>query len=168
MHPGWALLPVAFGLSGCSLALDFSPKAIPVDAAIDAVYTQPECDYKEANNLAAMAAVITPADVGPAAICPAGDHDFYRFTVPDANDVVTIKLSFDDRGGLGDLDLRLYDATGATVLAQSRGFGDGELITCPGAAPCPQLAAGDYLFEVFGATDAVVNRYDLLLTVAPP
>jgi hypothetical protein len=110
---------------------------------------------------------VTTADVGPAGICPAKDRDYYKFTVTDPTSVVTIKLAFLDRGGTGDLDLRLYDATGATMLAESAGFGDGEQIMCPGPNPCGQLAPGDYLFEVFGATDSVTNRYDLSLTISP-
>ncbi len=154
-------------LGGCSLILDFSDKAIPKDAMVDAPYTQAECDYKEPNDSAATAAMITPADTGPAAICAATpeDHDFYRFTVPANTTTVTIKISFTNRPS-GDLDLRLFDKTGSSLLAQSRGFGNDETITCPGASPpCNALAADDYVFEVFPAVMGAVNDYTIALTV---
>jgi len=152
--------------AGCSYLLDFSAQAIPKDAQADAPYTQAECDYKEPNDSVASAAVITPADTGPAAICAqAGeDHDFYRFTVP-ATTTVEIRLQYTYRR-TGDLDLRLLDGTGAKVLAESRGFGDAELITCPGSAPaCAALAAGDYVIEVFPAETGNVNAYTLSLAL---
>lgn len=158
-------------LAGCSLVLDFSEGAVPIDAAIDAPYSQEECDYKEPNNTIDTAQVITPADVGPAAICSApgspDDRDFYRFTVPPATAKVTVQISFQNRP-TGDLDLRITDVTGATTFGQSRGFGDVEMVTCPGVSPsCAQLAEGDYVFEVFPAIAGAVNRYDIALTITP-
>src|SRR5687767_7613737 len=83
-------------LGGCSLLLDFGPGAIPVDATADGPYTQAECDYKEPNDAVAMASAITPADVGPAAICAGAteDRDFYKFTVPPSTARVTIRVTF--------------------------------------------------------------------------
>jgi len=157
------LLPVA----GCSYLLDFSDQAIPRDAAPDAPYVQAECDYKEPNDSAATAALITAADTGPAAICAASgseDHDFYRFTVPARTARVEVKITYDYRP-TGDLDLRLYGRTGNPV-AESRGFGDTELISCPGAAPaCPALPADDYVFEVFPAVTGAVNAYTFALAI---
>src|ERR1043165_8301401 len=146
--------------AGCSFLLDFSDHAIPGDAQADAPYTQAECDYGEPNDTAATAAPIAPSDLGPAAICAGAveDHDFYRFTVPAMTAVVSIRLSTMNRPG-GDLDLRLYSPGNPTPIARSTGFGDDELITCPSAAPmCPQLAAGDYVFEVYPALSGAVNR----------
>ena len=56
-------VPLAFAalLPGCSLILDFSDSAVPADAAIDAVYTQAECDYKEPNDSVADAQKIVHA-----------------------------------------------------------------------------------------------------------
>jgi hypothetical protein len=156
-------------LASCSLILDFSDSEIPKDAAIDAPYTQAECDYKEPNDSLDTAVAITPADVGPAAICAATpeDHDFYRFTVPANTTSVTVKISF-MTSPTGDLDLRLYDGTTHVVLSQSRGFGNDETITCPAASPaCAMLAAGDYIFEVFPAVNGAVNAYDIALTITP-
>jgi len=158
------LLPAA----GCSLILDFSDKAIPKDARPDAPYTQAECDYKEPNDTAATAAAITPADTGPAAICAGAvdDHDFYKITVPAATTKVEIRISYMYLNG--DIDLRLDDKAGATVIAQSRGFGNEEVIVCPGASPmCPALAAGDYVFEVFPAVAGSVNAYTIAFALTP-
>jgi hypothetical protein len=159
------LLPAA----GCSWLLDFSDKAILRDAQTDAPYTQAECDYKEPNDSAATAAVITAADTGPAAICAgdAEDHDFYKFTVPAGTTKVELRVDYTYRM-TGDIDLRLFDKTGATVLAQSNEFSNQELIVCPGAAPaCPALGAGDYVFEVFPAIPGAVNDYTFALTFTP-
>lgn len=164
---GAIALLLSLALSGCSLILDFSPGAIPVDAGKEAVYTQEECEYREPNDSPAEAAALAPGDVGPAAICAAdpADRDFYRFTVPPSTASVAVKIMF--LAADGDLELRLTDASGAMMLGQSRGFGDQEAITCPGQSPaCPALGAGDYLFEVFAATGAV-NRYDLALAITP-
>ncbi|MBA3457086.1 MAG: PPC domain-containing protein [Deltaproteobacteria bacterium] len=160
---------VALGpAAGCSLALDFSDDAIPIDAQPDAPYTDEQCAYMEPNNSSAEAVAITPADTGPAAICDEApeDHDFYKFTVPAATASVTVKINFTNRAG-GDLDLKVLDAAGV-MLAQSRGFLDGETIVCPGLAPrCDALPPGDYLFEVFPALVGAVNSYDISLMIAP-
>jgi hypothetical protein len=160
------LASLAALLPACSLILDFSDGAAPADAAIDAVYTQAECDYKEPNDTIGTAAPITTSDTGPAAICARApgepeDRDFYKFTVAGSS-VVTLSITFTNRPG-GDLDLKLYDAT-STVIAQSRGFSDGEALTCPGAAPaCPALADGDYVFEVLPGVMGAVNNYTFAL-----
>jgi len=164
-----ALLGLALLHAGCSLVLDFSPSAVPVDAELDAPYVQAECDYKEPNDTVETAAVLTPADVGPAAICGGAtdDRDFYKFTVPAMTAKVTVRVTFVNRP-TGDLDLRITDTTGATTYGQSRGFGDEEFVVCPGASPaCPMLAAGDYIFEVFPAVTGSVNRYELSLALTP-
>ncbi len=162
---GFVMVPLA----GCSLILDFSPSAVPIDAQIDAPYTQAECDYMEPNDSADTAMVIGPTDTGPAAICAgaADDHDFYKFTVPAATASVSVKISFVNRP-TGDLDLRLFDKTGATMLGQSRGFGNDEVVVCPGTSPaCAALAPDDYIFEVFPALPGSVNDYTITLMLTP-
>lgn len=157
---------LAVTASGCSLILDFSDSAIPVDAEIDGPFSQTECDFKEPNENAGAPAVFDLAEVGPAAICSSDDRDFYKITVP-ANSSVELRIAFENRPS-GDLDLRLYDKTGTTVLSQSRGFGNEERIVCPGATPaCGMLAADDYIFEVFPAIAGAVNRYDVAIVVTP-
>jgi len=155
-------------LAGCSLILDFSKSAVPIDAMIDAPYTQDQCDYKEPNDTVDTAALITQADTGTAAICSgdAEDHDLYKFSVPAGTSKVQVKITFQNRPS-GDLDLKLSDATGA-MIAQSRGFGNDETIVCPASSPaCPTLAAGTYIFEVFPALTGAVNSYDFQLTLTP-
>ncbi len=157
-------------LLGCSLVLDFSDKQIPKDAEIDGPSSQAECDFKEPNDSAATAAVLLATEVGPAGICSSpgiDDHDFYKITVPDLTASVTVQITFENRA-TGDLDLRLYDKTGAMVIAQSRGFANDETIVCPAASPaCPMLAPDDYVFEVFPAIAGSVNRYDIAVTITP-
>lgn len=154
--------------AGCSLILDFSDSAIPIDAQPDAVYSEEQCAFMEPNNTLAEAVMVASGDTGSAAICVADpeDRDFYKFTVPAATASVTVKINFTNRAG-GDLDLRILDSTGMMV-AQSRGFLDGETIICPALSPrCDALAAGDYVFEVFPALGGAVNSYDYQLMIVP-
>jgi len=159
-----AIAPAA----ACSLVLDFSETQIPIDAQPDAPYTEEQCGYMEPNNSFAEAPLITTADIGPAAICAEDpeDHDFYKFTVPAATASVTVRIAFTNRPS-GDLDLKLLDSTGAMV-AQSRGFLDGETLVCPSLSPrCDALVPGDYVFEVFPALGGAVNSYDISLMITP-
>ncbi|HEY5952618.1 MAG TPA: hypothetical protein VIV40_44265 [Kofleriaceae bacterium] len=146
----------------CSLILNFD-EATPIDASIDGPYTQAECDYKEPNESVSSPMTVTASDTGPAAICAPKmgspeDHDFYKFTVASA--MVTVAIQFTNRPG-GDLDIKLYKASDSSTVAQSRGFGNGEMIVCPGASPsCPTLTVGDdYVLEVFPAVPGSVNSY---------
>ena len=152
-------------IPGCSLVLDFSDKAIPKDAMVDAPYTADQCAYKEPNDSFDTAQMITTADTGPAAICADDTGDFYKITIGAATSV-TFTIQFTNRPG-GDLDLELLDSTG-TQKAISRGFGDGETIMCPGSAPpCSALAAGDYVMRVFPAVQGAVNSYTFSVAVTP-
>ena len=166
-----ALVALSLASGGCSLILDFSKSEVPVDAEIDAPYTQEQCDFKEPNNStdqASTASMLASGETGTAAICAGDpeDRDFYKFTVPAMTAKVEIKISFMNRP-TGDLDLRLTNATGM-MLAQSRGFGNDETIVCPAVSPaCQMLAAGDYFIEVFPAIAGAVNTYDIALTITP-
>lgn len=160
MRREFALLAL---VPGCSLVLDFSDKAIPKDAMADAPYTADACAYKEPNDSFETAAPITATDTGPAAICPDEPGDFYTFTVAGAT-TVTVGIQFQNRAG-GDLDLELLDPTGNRASI-SRGFGDGETITCPGSAPaCAALTDGDYVMRVFPATAGSVNQYTFTVQI---
>jgi hypothetical protein len=159
-------LALAALLPGCSLILDFSDSAAPHDAAIDAVYTQAQCDYLEPNDSVTTAVMVSTGEAGTAAICAPAmmggteDHDFYKFTV--AAVPFTVGIQFTNRPG-GDLDMKVYSPDG-TLLGQSRGFGDGELVTCPGNSPsCPSVSPGDFVIEVFPAVAGAVNTYTLTL-----
>jgi hypothetical protein len=159
-------LAIAALTPACSLFLDFDEKP-PPDAAIDGPYTQAECEYMEPNDDVTMPPMIVATDTGPAAICKPmtgnpEDVDYYKFTVSSAT--VMVGIMFTNRPG-GDLDIKLLDS-GGNMVSQSRGFGDMELITCPGASPsCPTLAAGDYILQVFPAVPGSVNSYSF--TIAP-
>ena len=165
------LLAVALSaLAGCSLTLDFSDKAIPKDATPDGPIPAAECAFQEPNDTAATAMTVTAGVTGPAAICAGSagapdDQDYYRFSVPANTASVVVQLDFASRP-TGDLDLKLFNSDGTTQLAQSRGFGDSETITCPGASPtCAALAAGDYVFLVFPAVTGQTNEYNVTLTI---
>jgi hypothetical protein len=154
---------------GCSLVLNFSNNEIPKDAPIDGPFTAGECAYDTPNGTFASAATITPGvDMGPAAVCTpppdqTEDDHYYQFTVPAMTTTVTVAIQF--MNSLGDLDLRLFDST-STMVAGSFGFGDGETIVCPSSSPpCPTLAAGDYVFEVFPATPDQENNYTVSVTL---
>jgi hypothetical protein len=156
---------IAACLPGCSLILDFSDSAGVHDASIDGPYTPEECAYKEPNDTPATAMIVTAADTGPGAICkPDGDagisedDDYYKFTV--AAGITKVTLTLVDGPMAGDLDLLLFDASGTTKLAQSRGFTDTETLICPGISPaCPTLAEGDYVFEVIPGAPGNLNNY---------
>jgi hypothetical protein len=169
---GRALGALALGgllCAGCSLVLDFGDRsdAGEFDAAppIDADPTTPDavdlCASFEPNGDISEAAMIVPGTY-QAAICPAGDRDFFRFSVPDDADVV-IEVAFDNMAGAGDLDLRLYDPEG-TVIDISAGFLDLERIE-RSAAQGNRLAAGEYTAEVYGAAQSVQNDYTLTLAI---
>lgn len=157
-----ALLVLALS-PACSLILDFEG-ALPADAAVDAVYSQAECDYLEPNDTLNTAKDIDATDTGPAAICATPsveDRDFYRFM--SNTGMFTVGIAFTSRTG-GDLDIKLYRETDGTMVSQSREFGGSESIVCPGSSPaCPTLTAGVYVLEVFPGVAGSVNAYTMSL-----
>jgi len=151
---------LALPAAGCSLVLDFSDRA-PADAPLA------ECGYLEPNETAAAAAPLAAGEAVSAAICADADRDFYRFALSARPSSLELRLSHAAR--TGDLDLRLWNADATIQLAAARGFGDDEILTCPGAAPaCAPLAAGAYVVEVFPATQGARSTYRLALAVALP
>jgi hypothetical protein len=152
----------------------FNDSDIPIDAAPDAFmpFSADLCAFGEPNDTPAAAFAIAAGDSGPAAICPnadgtVSDVDYYKLTVPDMTASVTVAITFDVTPK-GDLDIILFDATGSTMLAESRGFGAGESITCPGTSPaCAALAAGDYVLEVLPGVANNFNQYSVSLTIMP-
>ncbi len=78
---------------------------------------------------------------------------------------MTLSILFDDPDR-GDLDLRLFEADGTTMVAQSRSFDMNEIITCPGPSPsCPLLTPADYIFLVFPAVSGQTNEYNIDLAI---
>ncbi|HEY4179755.1 MAG TPA: PPC domain-containing protein [Kofleriaceae bacterium] len=170
LAPAWLIV-----ISGCSLALDFSDKEIPIDAAADGPFAAADCTFGEPNDTPDQPFAVTAGMTGPAAICPpaigsdgsagADDLDYYGFSVPDGTTSVTVTIVMSDRAN-GDLDLKLFGSDGVTQLGQSRGITDTETITCPGASPsCAPLTTGNYVFEVFPAITGQTNSYNITLTI---
>jgi hypothetical protein len=159
-------------LAGCSLFVKFNDNDVPKDGPPDSFmpFSAAECAFGEPNDSPGSAFPINPGDTGPAAICPNADGtvtdlDFYSFTVPDGTASVAMGLQFTQRDG-GDLDLILYDAAGSSVIGQSRGFGDSEMLVCPGNSPiCPPLGSGTFVMEVLPGVDGNFNDYTFSLAI---
>lgn len=157
-------LAIALGAtSACSLALDFEK---PADAApIDGPATAEQCAFGEPNETTGAATPWANADID-AAICGGGDRDNIAVTIADGQ-TITATITFMNRGGMGDLELRLLSADGATVYDESRGAGDSETVMCPGGEPCPALTAGTYVVEILGFAPANISPYLLHIVVGP-
>lgn len=157
------LLSVApFAGGGCSLVLDFDKP--PVDAPPDSPVDETACMAFEPNDTPAEATMITPGDY-TAAIC-GGETDYFKFSVTGAESVLA-RITFMNRNGAGDIDLRLLNAAGATTIDESRTSADVEEVMCPGGIMCNgPLPAGDYVLQVLGFNAAVMSQYVLHLETA--
>lgn len=176
MRRGALALALALALGGCSLVLDFSDPLVDggagngnggaTDATVDADPLAPDAGPDprtifEPNNTFDQATVLAPGGYGPVAVFPAGDHDFYRFTLDAAADVV-IEIQFKQTEG--DLDMKLHDGS-RVQIGTSAGFMDNEKITRTSAMG-GQLGPGEYYVEVYGYNNTYVNeRYTLVITV---
>ena len=157
------VLAAATGATGCSLVLDFDQ---PADAAPpDAPVSVEQCAAHEPNDQPGMATSWVGVDLA-GAICGNGDVDLFAITLV-AGQSVMANITFQNRGGSGDLDLRLLTADGGSVLDESRGSSDTETVMCPGGAPCPAITGGTYLIEVRGFMPSVQSAYSLNI-VTPP
>ena len=159
-------------LGGCSLILDFDVEADggPGDAGVADATPNGDagpdpCDTGEPNDDISEAFSISAGTHSDLAICPAGDKDFYRFTLGEAQDLV-IALTFDNMGGAGDLEMRLYDRLGA-IVDGSMGFGNTERIE-RSLAMTNQLPAGDYSIEIYPFSASTQNTYSLDLAITTP
>ena len=159
-------LALCIAQSGCSLILDFSDNQIPIDAPQD-IFTVAECSFDEPNDSFAAATPRTSGETVSAALCADGfqDVDFYKITVPAATNTLTVALTFNTLEG--DLDLHLYDSTGAEK-SFAAGNLDNEQIVCPGVTPACDIgmpiAEGDYAVEVRSVAN-VQNTYSLAITL---
>lgn len=151
---------------GCSLALDFSP--LPDAAPLDAPVTEAECLASEPNDDPSQAIDIQPGEL-MAAICGGGESDYFRLSVA-ANQVLAVKIAFMNRGGAGDLDLRLLSGDAAMAFDDSKTAGDVEEVNCPGGTRCPatSLPAGMYLIQVVGGSASAQAPYTLTYTQTAP
>ncbi len=149
------VLAALIGSTGCSLILDFDQ---PADAAPpDAPVTMAQCSANEPNDTPATATAWAGLDVD-AAICGNGDVDLYAVGLV-ANQPIRATITFMNRNGAGDLDLRLLTGDGGMVLDESKTSADTETVLCPGGAPCPTITGGTYLIEVKGFTAGVQSAY---------
>jgi hypothetical protein len=160
-----------FGATGCEVFLDFSVHADagPADAPpADAMLVPDPCTVLEPNNTPDAALALTTGEARYAAICGAGDEDFYKIHLVTGQSL-DFKVLF--KNAKGDLDLQLKDALGTAVVAESRSFDDDEEVKCPndpGMSPaCAMLSAGDYVVRVFPAVPGTSNVYRLDVTIAP-
>ncbi len=115
-------------------------------------------DASEPNNTGALAAIIGKGTSSGLQVCPF-DADWYRVTVDWPSRQLAVDLDFSLAAG-GDLDLRLYDAPGATVpVAKAYTSSEGErlLYKVP--------VNGNYWLRVNGLSGAT-NAYSL--TVSAP
>jgi hypothetical protein len=157
----------ALACGGCEALLDFSERPAPPDAAPPDAPPMPDpCGVLEKNDTFATAIAVPSGEARMAAVCPAGDVDFYKVTLT-ANQTLDFKILF--KNAKGDLDLVLFD-TAMVVRGQSHGTADNEEVKCPGGAgqnQCSQLPAGDYVAKVYGAIDGVANSYQLSVAITP-
>ena len=108
-------------------------------------------------------------DVTTAAAIPSGafrglvsdvNEDWFSYTIsPGAN--LTVDALFVD--AVSDLDLRIYDATGATQLDSSNSGSDDEQVT---VGNCDTVNGLDVTIQILNFS-GVCNEYDLILTEAP-
>jgi hypothetical protein len=161
----------AVSSAGCEALLDFSvhDDAGPSDAApIDAMLVPDPCTVLEPNDTVAEAMPLTTGEMRYAAICANDPADFYKVSLV-AGQSLDFKVLF--KNAHGDLDMQLYDATGSSVVAESRSFDDDEEVKCPndaGMSPtCDQLGAGDYIVKVFPAVPGTQNVYRLDVSITP-
>jgi hypothetical protein len=158
--------------AGCSLFVKFDDSQIPIDAQPDAFQPIPvaECDFGGSNETPATAFAVTPADTGPAAVCPNADGtvtqvNWYSFDVPANTTAVALGITYPATSN-GNLDLSLFDGSGETMLAESDGFGSSQAIACPGLTPpCVALGSGTFLFEVSSGVPGDYNAYSFSLQV---
>jgi hypothetical protein len=144
--------------SGCSLVLDFGGEV----ASVDAGPSQAACDLGEPNNVFELALDLPPDTEVEFALCPAGDADFLRFSLPAQTQLVAL---FRFAATAGNLSLTLFDAAHlrrATALATSTGA----VFLCPSDS-CSQLSAGDYVIEVTGVDLTAPLPYSAQLLYQP-
>ena len=161
---GAGLAGLAF-LAGCQLVLDFSseverpvPDASVADAAPLPDAAESLCDALEPNETSDAS---MPIDTGTfaAAICGAGDQDYYSFTLDGSQDL-DILVTFE--AGSNDLELELYAEGSGVALVLSTGS-DGDEQIQRTLAQENRLLAGTYVIRVFGRINGAENDYQLTL-----
>ena len=130
-----AAVALSVAMCGCSLYFGDPDEsntndAGDADAAIapapDATVAQSRCDTGEPNDTMNTAAPTVTGTMHELAVCPAGDVDFFAFDLLAGDDNLNIEVSFDNDGGAGDIDIRLY--ADGLVVDLSAEFGNTEII----------------------------------------
>lgn len=175
----WAVAAALIGgasVGGCSLILGFDKSSLNnpnIDAAMiagaDAAGDQ-ICAALEPDDSLQQPAVLLPGTY-EGALCPAAtDKDYIAFDV-ETNQDVTVDLSFDDRGGANDIDLRLYNAATGQIVATAATSGPSEHLART-AAGANQLPAGRYVVELFQGATATASPaelpYSITISVTAP
>jgi len=119
------------------------------------------CAAYEPNDTLAAAYPIVPGSYSPLAICPSGDDDYFSFVLAEARDMV-VEALFDNQGGAGDLEMRLYNGLGE-IIGTSANFEDNERIE-RSLAQSNQLQPGTYIVQMYGYGGTIQNDYVLVLT----
>jgi hypothetical protein len=156
-------------LASCQLVLDFAPlddagppdSGGPSDSAVaDAMSL---CDQLEPNDALADGFMLDPGTY-QASICPAGDNDYFRFSLDGSQDLA-VDLTF--QAGVNDLELELYDVNTSAAITLSTGL-DGDERIERSLAVSGRLPAGDYAVRVFGRDETIQNDYEINLAIGTP
>jgi len=156
-------------LASCQLVLDFAPlddagppdSGGPSDSAVaDAMSL---CDQLEPNDALADGFMLDPGTY-QASICPAGDNDYFRFSLDGSQDLA-VELTF--QAGVNDLELELYDGNTSAAITLSTGL-DGDERIERSLAVSGRLPAGDYAVRVFGRDETIQNDYEISLAIGTP
>lgn len=169
------LLVAAALAGGCSLILNFDDSSLgsPPDASAvggaDAS-TSAVCSALEPNDSLASPSLVLPGTYALALCPPATDIDYIAFDVGLQQDV-TIDLSFDDNGGVNDIDMRLYNAANGQMVDSAATAGPSEHIE-HSAALGNQLPQGRYIIEAYQGATATASPpelpYSLTVKVGAP
>lgn len=138
--------------------------ATPIPATTVPTATTPQPDASEPNNALDRATWITmPGRIDKLNFYPAGDVDYFRFTVKASQQGLTLTVETFVDSGL-DTVLRIFDANG--VL---KGENDDVSPSDPRSYLAGQLAPGDYVIEVSNRSNTKPDfkNYSLVLAVLP-
>jgi len=113
-------------------------------------------DSFEPNDTVPQASTLA-AGTQSAKICP-GDSDWFKVAV-NSGDTLTVDLTFTNASG--NIDLKLYDGSGQSLLGSSLGTTDNEHLSYVATA------SGNLLLQVLGVGGTVTNTYQIAVTVTP-
>lgn len=158
--PAGRVVPTCSGADprGCMGATEICDNLMDDDCDGRADADDPDCatcanDLLEDNDALDGAPRLPPGEYDDLVVCP-GDDDYYAVYLRAGESIgATIQFTNAD----GDLDLMLFDPSGAMV-AESRGTGDDETVSHDATTE------GEHVVRVYGASASVSTTYRLLLT----